>query len=880
MNFQFYFLIKHNFISCKLETPLQLLLTTYVNLLKHKKNIIPLNVDKARDVYRAHENSYFLDHYIRSNQATCITQRPSVKLGEWVQKGDFLCDTTASSAGELALGKNILVAYMPWHGYNFEDAILVNETLIIYDIYTSLHLEKFEIEIENTNWGPEIIKLSDWMFSDKRDSLYGKELFTQETTKQTYVKEKQITIGVLKQAFLRRKGKLLINRRFISKIHKYEFLTNQRFVVPQFRYQQTLFQQINKNPKKQLISRSIIENSNQLSIYNKPKIRFTNNVISSKLFKPLIIFSQVTLLNILSQCHIDKSQYQPTSELLSSKLVAKEQIHELLFKQPKKTGVKIKLKHGTSHTTDFYNKDLLSNTKMRAGGENHRPGESKIYLGSKASVKFINMNFQEKKTNGYKKISLYNNKTSSQNNVNKKSFFLFLNKSILFLNKPRPKYKSTRPVNVSLNKSAFIYRRSFRTLFPYNFKNMRLSCEKLFVNNNNWLINYIKSLDVVIGGEIYRPGNKLQINLEYLNFKYGFVQKNNYDHLDNDGIIKLGTWVKPGDIIVSKLRPIGPHNPTPLEKLVAAILKKKFDDYKNAAFYTPKDVYGRIVGIEILEPKNLPSDVEYSGIGRVEFYLVDKRRIFVGDKMAGRHGNKGIISNILPKQDMPYLPDGTPVDMVLNPLGVPSRMNVGQVFETLLGLAGKYLHQHFKVTPFDEVYGPEASRSLVYSKLYEARLKTDQNWIFDPKSPGKTRIFDGQTGANFDQAVTAGYAYMLKLIHLVDHKIHARSTGPYALVTQQPVRGRSRAGGQRLGEMEFWALEAFGASYNLQEMMTIKSDDILGRTQVFDSILNSKPIQNSHPESFRVFINELRSLGVNFQSQILHQYNPNIKTKI
>ena len=362
----------------------------------------------------------------------------------------------------------------------------------------------------------------------------------------------------------------------------------------------------------------------------------------------------------------------------------------------------------------------------------------------------------------------------------------------------------------------------------------------------------------------------------FKNFKYGFVQKNSYDHLDNDGIIKLGTWVKPGDILVSKLRPTGPHNPTPLEKLVAAILKKKFDDYKNASFYTPKDVYGRIVGIEILEPKNLPSDIDYSGIGRVEFYLVDKRRIFIGDKMAGRHGNKGIISNILPKQDMPYLPDGTPVDMVLNPLGVPSRMNVGQVFETLLGLAGKYLHQNFKITPFDEIYGPEASRSIVYSKLYEASLTTNQDWLFDPKYPGKTKIFDGQTGASFDQSVTAGYAYMLKLIHLVDHKIHARSTGPYALVTQQPVRGRSRAGGQRLGEMEFWALEAFGASYNLQEMMTIKSDDILGRTQVFDSILNSKPIKNSHPESFRVFINELRSLGVNFQTQILHKYNPNI----
>ena len=204
--------------------------------------------------------------------------------------------------------------------------------------------------------------------------------------------------------------------------------------------------------------------------------------------------------------------------------------------------------------------------------------------------------------------------------------------------------------------------------------------------------------------------------------------------------------------------------------------------------------------------------------------------------MAGRHGNKGIISCILPRQDMPYLPDGTAVDMVLNPLGVPSRMNVGQVFECLLGLAGSYLGQEFRITPFDELFGAEASRSLVYLKLYQARLKTQQKWLFQPNFPGKMRVFDGRTGEAFDQFVTAGKAYMLKLVHLVDEKIHARATGTYAMITQQPVGGRAKHGGQRLGEMEVWALEAFGAAYTLQELLTTKSDDLDEREALMSAI--------------------------------------------
>ena len=245
---------------------------------------------------------------------------------------------------------------------------------------------------------------------------------------------------------------------------------------------------------------------------------------------------------------------------------------------------------------------------------------------------------------------------------------------------------------------------------------------------------------------------------------------------------------------------------------------------------------------------------------RAYVYIAHERKIQVGDKLSGRHGNKGIISRILPVESMPYLPDGTPLDVVLNPLGVPSRMNVGQIFECLLGLAGAYLNQNYKLQSFDEVYGSEASRSLVYSKLYEARLKTRQNWLFDPNFPGKVRLFDGRSGQTFEQPVTVGKAYILKLIHQVEEKMHARSTGPYSLVTQQPLRGRSKNGGQRLGEMEVWALEGFGASYTLQEMMTFKSDDMPGRRQLLDSIRQSSPMVYGVPESFRVMMRELQGL--------------------
>jgi DNA-directed RNA polymerase subunit beta len=243
----------------------------------------------------------------------------------------------------------------------------------------------------------------------------------------------------------------------------------------------------------------------------------------------------------------------------------------------------------------------------------------------------------------------------------------------------------------------------------------------------------------------------------------------------------------------------------------------------------------------------------------IKIYVAQIRKIQIGDKVAGRHGNKGIISKILPRQDMPFLPNGEPVDILLNPLGVPSRMNVGQIFECLLGVAADQLSLRFKIRPFDEMYGVEASRAIVNKKLKLASKK--QAWLFSSKHPGKALLRDGMTGRYFDNPITVGKAYMLKLVHLVDDKIHARSTGPYSLVTQQPLGGRAQQGGQRLGEMEVWALEAFGAAYTLQELLTIKSDDMQGRNEALNAIVKGITIPRpGTPESFKVLMLELQAL--------------------
>jgi DNA-directed RNA polymerase subunit beta len=341
-------------------------------------------------------------------------------------------------------------------------------------------------------------------------------------------------------------------------------------------------------------------------------------------------------------------------------------------------------------------------------------------------------------------------------------------------------------------------------------------------------------------------------------------------YLNEDGIITVGTFVRPGDILVGKVISNNTAEQLPESKLLRAIFGAKAKGVKDNSYRMPEGEYGRVIETVTFNRK---TKLTYK-FEKIYVFVAQIRKIQVGDKIAGRHGNKGIISRILPRQDMPFLPDGTPIDIILNPLGVPSRMNVGQLYECLLGLAGDKLSSRFKILPFDEMYGLEVSRILINKKLRQASITQNESWLFNPYAPGKMVLVDGRTGQEFENPVTVGNAYMLKLIHLVDDKMHARATGPYSLITQQPLRGKAQHGGQRFGEMEVWALEGFGAAFTLKELLTIKSDDMQGRNETLNAIVKDQPIPKfGIPESFKVLLHELRSIGLDMSTYKIEQFS-------
>ena len=328
------------------------------------------------------------------------------------------------------------------------------------------------------------------------------------------------------------------------------------------------------------------------------------------------------------------------------------------------------------------------------------------------------------------------------------------------------------------------------------------------------------------------------------------VGQDSLRNLDDRGIIYVGAEVQPNDILVGKITPKGETDLTAEERLLRAIFGEKAREVKDSSLRVPNGVRGKVIDVRVFVRED---DVELPvGVNqRVDVLLCQKRKISAGDKMAGRHGNKGVVSRILPIEDMPFLPDGRPVDIILNPIGVPSRMNIGQILETHLGWAAARLGYRIATPVFDGATEPQIKEWLDRAELPE---------------DGKITLYDGRTGVPFNHPVTVGYIYMLKLAHLVEDKIHARSTGPYSLVTQQPLGGKAQFGGQRFGEMEVWALEAYGAAYILQEMLTVKSDDVVGRVKTYEAIVKGEPIQEAGvPESFKVLIKELQSLGLSVE---------------
>ena len=388
---------------------------------------------------------------------------------------------------------------------------------------------------------------------------------------------------------------------------------------------------------------------------------------------------------------------------------------------------------------------------------------------------------------------------------------------------------------ISLGKNALI---GFMTWEGYNYEDAVLINEKLVRNDVYTSIHIeeyeLESRDTKLGPE--------EITRDIPN-----VGEDALANLDEDGIIRVGAEVHSGDILVGKVTPKGETELTAEERLLRAIFGEKAREVRDTSLRVPHGEYGIVVDVDVFTREN--SDELSPGVNKVvRCYIAQKREISVGDKMAGRHGNKGVVSRILPQEDMPFLDDGTPLDIVLNPLGVPSRMNIGQVLEVHLGFAYRKLGQKIATPVFDG-----AHESDIREALKEAGYRED----------GKSILTDGRTGLKFDNPVTVGVMYFLKLHHLVDDKIHARSTGPYSLVTQQPLGGKAQFGGQRFGEMEVWALEAYGAAYTLQEILTVKSDDVVGRVKTYESIVKGLNVPKPGiPESFKVLIKELQSLAL------------------
>ena len=406
---------------------------------------------------------------------------------------------------------------------------------------------------------------------------------------------------------------------------------------------------------------------------------------------------------------------------------------------------------------------------------------------------------------------------------------------------------STNCGELSLGKNVIV---AYMPWEGYNYEDAILLSERC-VHDDIFTSVHIEKLEI--------DARQTKLGPEEITREIPNVSEEALRHLDERGIVRIGARVYADDILVGKVTPKGESEHPPEEKLLRAIFAEKARDVKDNSLRVPHGEGGRVLDVKVFD-REKGDELPPGANTVIRVYIAQKRKVSVGDKLSGRHGNKGIVSRILPKEDMPFMPDGTPVDIVLNPLGVPSRMNVGQTYELLLGLAAYLTGNYYEAPSFDEMYGDNKSEIATKQELLKGIKESGCDWVTED---GKVRLIDGRTGEPFDEPVAVGLSYILKLVHLVDDKIHARSTGPYSLVTQQPLGGKAQFGGQRFGEMEVWALEAYGAAYTLQEMLTIKSDDVNGRNRAYEAIVKGDNIPRPGiPESFKVLVRELQSIGL------------------
>ena len=820
---------------------------------------------KKRDLQKSDQifQNIWFQNYEKSNQNTYFYQRPISYPLQWIQKGDLLGDCAASTKGELALGKNLLVAYMPWEGFNFEDAVLINNKVL--STYTSLHIEKYDLEISETslekitNHIPGIpkknllkldkngiVQIGSWV--QEGDVLVGKifhrlaipaetqTLLTHEKLLYDIVGQKDIQI---QERCLKvpqgSSGRIIrITYTYLKKSQNRKNLLLQREALNQPLSESSLTKfktKIQTGPKLALGKISVrkqtflINKLIPLAQHQGCPLFCCNGAVWSTGWQASKFGDK---LNIYISSYIRKNKKFVTVVdrwlRLYNSFVTKNNYLFIGIKHFYKTQSNIQI----SSSTRLDQKAKINIDLFKLFNQNRIFNKRFCFDGSikpsiQANLQLVNKNFSSSTQPQWGKPEASGAKTSCQ------PLRLPRKGPSLRGRLPESKEGGSRITGRSVGLSRY---KNFISIKQRNF-------QKVVFEKPNSLIQTPKIIPPTL-----------------LNCQQSF-QKNQNQLRQQSQTKLLKTKRRKFKNIWNYRSPLR-HPPQQTSRL-------KWPRYSNAPIGTTE--LKSIVRSKTnqLQQNSMGQSLPLNGFKKITIYIAEKREFQVGDKISGRHGNKGIISQIFSNYDMPYLASGDTLDVLLNPLGVPSRMNVGQILECLLGFTGQIFHTKFQILCFDEIYGYEASRSFIYSKIFELCQKSRQKWLFSKKTPGKLNIFDGRNGQLFHQSIMVGSTYLMKLIHIVDEKIHARGTGPYSLITQQPLRGRAKHGGQRFGEMEVWALQGFGSAYTLQELLTVKSDDLQGRNQIMQTLLKNTPLRFGTPESLRVVLRELQCLCLDLQ---------------
>ena len=945
------------------------------------------------------QNIWF-QNYEKSNQNTYFYQRPISYPVQWIQKGDLLGDCAASTQGELALGKNLLVAYMPWEGFNFEDAVLINNKVL--STYTSLHIEKYDLEIAETS----LEKITNHIPGIPKKNLLklDKNGIVQIGS---WVQEGDILVGKIIQIATETQTLLTHEKLLYDIVGQKDIQIQERCLrVPQgssgriirISYTYSKMEQNRKNSFHQSLSESSLTKfkttgpaSRSDAVINKVKQNLSSGASYPGAWglhrKAMPEFSQPSRTGYkVSKVSVGYPRsFFPffVQNLQYSYFMRKSFRHfcqsslgltSILNLSLYRTGSNDRITVFEKMYTSWQGLPKLPNAHREAlpttgnwtgqankGKASHRPGNPdldntgtmgfNIFSYMKKNKKFVTVvsrwlwlykslvtknnylfigvgrftrgmgQFVDElyKTSIAHGIPWDDNKGEMNNRArrifNKKFCF---NGSIKYIcpmkldpwvYQPQMAGPGLKPTinklpahlrwargNRETHSDHFVDKTTgsfFSTTKSLRFTSIAPRCQPArlvkalvhvfpgekktgFFNQN--LTAHRQTQPGLIGPVIHRaararlvsrgiPGYKNFISLNQRNFQKVVFEKPNEPIQIPKIIPPISTRL---DGKINCLQTFQKNQNRLRHQSQTKLLRTKKFNLKN--IWNFSDFCQNVTQ---LHPNPIGPSLPLKAFKKITIYIAEKREFQVGDKISGRHGNKGIISQIFSNYDMPYLVSGDTLDVLLNPLGVPSRMNVGQILECLLGFTGQIFHTKFQILCFDEIYGYEASRSFIYSKIFELCQKMRQKRLFSKKTPGKLNIFDGRNGQLLHQSVMVGSTYLMKLIHIVDEKIHARGTGPYSLITQQPLRGRSKHGGQRFGEMEVWALQGFGSAYTLQELLTVKSDDLQGRNQIMQTLLKNKPSRFGTPESLRVILRELQCLCLDLQL-----YTPRRKVKV